>query len=310
MSLVQALPTKRHADELRNASVAGTMLGTAGNFQVRRVTSIEDYRQCEALQVRVWGANDVVFVPALVLITAQQNGGMVLGAFSDEDKLIGFVCSFPGLTDSGLVKQCSQLMVVDPAYQKQGLGYQLKLMQRRVALSQGIGLITWTFDPLQGVNANLNINKLGCVSSQYLIDIYGTAKSGLNAGMSTDRLVAEWWIEDDAVTAHPTGKQACTLAEAHQINEVVRHPSSGFPISRRIDLNRHEPVLLVHIPDNIAAMKSAQMDLACAWRRELREIFLHYFARGYRVEGFFRRSHCNEGGASYVLCRGARHDAE
>src|SRR5690242_17972096 len=83
---------------------------------VRRLGSLEEYQQCEDLQGRVWGPDDVVRVPPLVMATAQINGGFAFGAFAG-DRIVGFVLTSPGITETGGLKQCSILMAVDPAYQ-------------------------------------------------------------------------------------------------------------------------------------------------------------------------------------------------
>ena len=46
--------------------------------------------------------------------------------------------------------------------QDTGIGYRMKLEQRRFVLKQGLDLIRWTFDPLQSRNALFNIENL-CV---------------------------------------------------------------------------------------------------------------------------------------------------
>jgi len=100
--------------------------------EVRRLGSLDEYRQCEELQARVWGPEDVVRVPALVMVAAQINGGFAFGAFGG-GQLVGFVLASPGLTEQGHVRQCSILMAVDPAYRNNGIGYSLKLAQREAA---------------------------------------------------------------------------------------------------------------------------------------------------------------------------------
>src|SRR5215207_1941022 len=167
-------------------------------LEVRTIETLEELRQCEALQDRVWGPEDVVHVSSLVMITVNANGGFTLGAFAGR-RVVGFVLTAPGLTEAGQVKLGSILMAVDPEHQNGGVGFRLKLAQREIALARGHHLITWTFDPLASANAYLNLHKLGCVASRYLVDVYGTAECGLNAGLPTDRLLAEWWIREPAV---------------------------------------------------------------------------------------------------------------
>lgn len=279
----KAEPSVTRLKDLQASEISGR--GTP--IEVHRLSSLEEYRCCEDLQSRVWGPEDVVRVPALVMITAGANGGFAFGAFA-EGKLVGFVLSFPGLTKNGKVKQASVLMAVDPTYRNAGIGYDLKLAQRNATLAQGLDLITWTFDPLASANAHLNLQKLGCVTSQYYVDIYGTAERGLNAGLPTDRLLAEWWIREPAVVDRLAKVNVAPPHGLMAVDEVVHDSHLGFPLLHGIDLHRTEPALLVEIPGDIRAVKVADLELARRWRMGLREIFQHYFARGYRATGFHR----------------------
>jgi predicted GNAT superfamily acetyltransferase len=271
-------------------------------LHLRRLEHLAEYRQCEVLQSRIWGPDDVGCVSALVMMTAQENGGMAIGAFVDE-RLVGFVCSFPGLTESGRLKQCSVLMAVDPELRNGNVGYQLKRMQREVALAQGMDLITWTFDPLASANANLNIHKLGCVVSRYLPNCYGTFTGGLNAGMETDRFLAEWWLRERRVEECLNGVPPAAPCDAEPVNEVIAHPASGLPFVRGVDLGRGAPALLVEAPRDIQAIKRADLGLAREWGRCFREIFPCYFARGYRVTGFVPLDAKRTARRGYVLSR-------
>ena len=271
---------------------------------LRRLTRIEEFRQCEQLQDRIWGPDDIGRVSSLVLITAEDNGGSAIGAFVDEDRLVGFVCSFLGFADNGTLKLCSVLMAVDLELQKGGIGYHLKLAQREAALAQGVELITWTFDPLASLNAHLNIHKLGCVTSRYLVNCYGIAQGGINAGLPTDRFLVEWWVGKPWVDSRLRGMPAEPTAGARWVNEVAPHPHTGLPVCQGCALDLDDPVLLVEIPENIRTLKMADIDLARSWRLELRRVFPHYFAQGYQVTGFSRREHGGAMRPCYILSRG------
>jgi predicted GNAT superfamily acetyltransferase len=201
---------------------------------------------------------------------------------------VGFVFTNPGLTDAGAIKQCSILMAIDPAYQNGGIGYRLKLAQREAALAQGIDLITWTFDPLASLNARLNLQKLGCVSRRYLVDIYGTVEQGLNGGLPTDRLLVEWWIREPAVLDRLARVPVEPPVAAPIINQVVPDPVTDLPVLQDADLDRSEPALLLEIPESIRAVKLMDMGLARNWRYGLRQILQHYFDRGYQAAAFHR----------------------
>ena len=76
---------------------------------VRPIRTIEEYRAVEGLQRDVWGLDDVEIVPDHVLLTAQKNGGMVLGAFhvapegGEVERLVGFVFGFVEVACAGAV---------------------------------------------------------------------------------------------------------------------------------------------------------------------------------------------------------------
>ncbi|HEV7517600.1 MAG TPA: hypothetical protein VGR07_14970 [Thermoanaerobaculia bacterium] len=278
--------------------------GQTSPIEVRQLGSLEEYRQCEELQSRVWGPDDVVRVPALVMITAHINGGFAFGAFA-EGQIIGFVLASPGLTATGQVKQCSILMAVDSHFQNSGVGYRLKLAQREATLAQGIDLITWTFDPLASANSHLNLHKLGCVAGRYFVNLYGTAEHGLNAGLPTDRLLAEWWIREPAVVDRLAGVPAAPPLDLPAVAEVAPDRRTGLPALSSVELDRGEPALLVEIPESIRAIKLADLELASRWRSGLREILQHYFARGYRVAGFHRLPHQDRLRHCFLLARTA-----
>ncbi|MCP9490801.1 MAG: hypothetical protein MSC31_13140 [Solirubrobacteraceae bacterium MAG38_C4-C5] len=281
---------------------------TREQVAIQSVETIEDYRRCEELQTTVWGPDDIVGIPLLGLVTAQDNGGIVLGAFVPGGALVGFVYSFPGLSPAGRLKQCSVILAVHPDYQNRNVGLRLKLAQRDTALAHGIDLITWTFDPLVSTNAYLNLAKLGGESSTYLTNVYGLGR-GLNAGLETDRLLVEWWLSE-------TGRPGPERAELPQwapagVNLLESHPRLGVPINRGYDLTREDEWLRIWIPRDIAAVKEANVELAQAWRAQTREMFTTYLGRGYRIRGFDHDGREPDSQPCYVLHRqpdGASHD--
>ena len=290
-------------EEMAPPHFSVTLDGATVPVGLRRLSDIEEYRQCESLQERIWGPEDIGRASLLVMLTAEHNGGLVIGAFA-RDRLIGFAYSFLGLTPAGRLKHCSILLAVEPQFHRSGIGYQLKRAQREAVLAQGLDLITWTFDPLAGVNAYLNLRKLGCVSSVYLENYYGIATGGLNAGLVTDRFLVEWWIRSDHVERRLQRQGQEPSVKGVLINDVMLR--SGLPVNREYRLDLEEPVLLVEIPEDLRALKAVDMGLAYAWRMVLREVFARYLASGYRVEDFFRRKYQGRVRSCYVLRKGRR----
>jgi predicted GNAT superfamily acetyltransferase len=278
---------------------AATAPGT--DFEVRRLHTIAELRRCEQLQRRIWGDADVGCVSPLVMITAQESGGATFGAFVG-DQLVGFVSGFLGDDETGRRKLCSVLLGVAPEFSGRGIARELKWRQRQAALGQGLDLITWTYDPLASRNAWLNVGRLGAVCSHYLPNFYGMFAGGINGGLATDRFLVEWWIRERRVAELLAGVSETVPEDTPLINDVVLHAASSLPVTRRWDLGRREPFLLVAVPPDIHAVKHADLGLARSWQFAFREIFPHYFEQGYTVTGFVRtgaaRRHC------YVLRRG------
>ncbi len=253
-------------------------------IQIRPITELEEIHACERLQKEIWGFEDISIVPHHVLITAAKSGGLLLGAFED-NKLVGFVFGFPGI-ESGKLKHCSLMCAVLEERRYQGVGYQLKLKQREFVLAQGLDLVTWTFDPLQSANAYFNFSKLGVVSNRYERNLYGVMRDELNRGLPTDRLTVEWWVRSPRVLArveYPK-KPPLSLEEVKTVNRTVFE--SGLLRNAECELNLNDLRLFVEIPYDIQHMKERDKQLAVRWRHQTRQIFEHYFARGYIASGF------------------------
>jgi predicted GNAT superfamily acetyltransferase len=273
-------------------------------IEIRAIVTQDEYRAVEQIQRDAWGLEEVEIVPHHLLLTAQKNGGLVLGAFdvsaeSGEQRLVGFVFGFVGLTPDGTVKHCSHMAGVASAYQNRNLGYGLKLAQRQHVLAQGLDLITWTFDPLESRNAYLNFRKLGAICRTYLRNLYGDMRDSLNFGLPSDRFHVEWHIASAHVDRRlrqeePAPALAGLLAEGTRL---VNPSSAGELCAPSQDLLPLEgPGLLIQVPSRFQAVKAEDWAAACAWREQTRGLFEEAFARGYvAVDLLF------EGGRSYYL---------
>ncbi len=59
---------------------------------------------------------------------------------------------------------------------------------------------------MQLKNAHFNLMRLGAIVRRYIPNFYGRTTSPLHAGLPTDRLVAEWWIQSKRVQDLLSGK--------------------------------------------------------------------------------------------------------
>ena len=238
-----------------------------GELTCRACTSEDDFRQCVQVQKGVWGYADPEVVPARLFVVARKIGGQVFGAFAPGTRMVGFLVALPGIR-GGQSYLHSHMLGVLPEYQNRGVGRQLKLMQRDDALAHGIRSVEWTFDPLELKNAFINLERLGVVVSRYVPNLYGASSSALQAGLPTDRLVAEWWVDTPRVARVLGGGPA----------------SCG-------------PALRLHVPLEIGEIKRADRERALEIQQRLRCEFEKAFAEGWVVTGFDRNG-------AYLLQKG------
>ena len=227
--------------------------------EIRLVRTHDEFAACEAMSRDIWGAAERNVVPRELLLTIQQNGGLVHGAFLPAGRLVGFCFAFLGQRD-GQLRLCSHQLGVLVEYRGRGIGIALKQAQRYDALRLGCELVTWTFDPLEARNAYINLHRLGCIARLYDRDHYGPMEDELNRGLPSDRFEAEWWLR----RAKPV-----TAAEPQVL---LRVGTSGEPVREQPDLTGRTPVLIA-VPPEFQAVKRASRELAARWRMESRAAF-------------------------------------
>ncbi|MHB8578176.1 MAG: hypothetical protein ACYDCQ_22930 [Dehalococcoidia bacterium] len=259
---------------------------------IRPVETVEEYRVCQELQRRAWGiTEDGYIVPVATMISVQHAGGLVLGAFVSErgdgappasspsiggggagsERLAGFAFGYLGRV-AGRWALYSQLAAVDESLRSLSLGGRLKQAQRAWAREQGLELVAWSFDPLQAGNANFNLHRLGAFCRTYHVNYFGERSDALNAGLDSDRLLAEWPVE-------------------------------ATPDSWRDDGDEPLDFIRIEIPAEIVAMRERDAALARAWQTAVREAFGRAFAAGYVAVDFERQGEGAERRAFYVLRR-------
>lgn len=234
---------------------------------IRDLSGMEEFFKAEQLQRDVWGVDDTED-PADLMMVIQHEGGLVAGAFEGE-RLVGYVFGFP--TREPHV-QHSHRLAVHPDARGRSLALQLKRYQREWCLARGITLVRWTFDPLRHTNAHLNIARLGAEVSTYHADYYGVMK-GINAGLPSDRLRADWHLTSDHAVrcaAWEPGKPAIALP----------------PDAKRVAI----------VPD-LDRLLAEDYDTALAARLRVREALTRLFEDGYAIR------HYDAAATSYQLTR-------
>jgi predicted GNAT superfamily acetyltransferase len=195
-------------------------------IELRALTEGRQFQDAVELQKTVWGFNDVELLPVRLFVVATKVGGQAFGAY-DGNRMVGFLLAIPGLKPGGGSYLHSHMLGVLPEYRNKGVGRMLKLRQREDALERGIGLVEWTFDPLELKNAFFNIERLGVIVRRYVENQYGTTTSPLHGGLPTDRCVAEWWLASPHTEAILAGR-----TPARNVEELIEVPADIDVIRR------------------------------------------------------------------------------
>jgi predicted GNAT superfamily acetyltransferase len=273
----------------------------AGGITIRRAESIADYRACQDAQRLAWGIAEAGYVvPIATLVGANLHGGLVLGAFRDEGSAVGLSFGFLGRVDDRLCLY-SQLTGVVPGWQARGLGYELKQVQRDFARAESLPLIAWAFDPLQAGNARFNLVRLGACVRRYVDNMYGPRTDALNAGVPTDRVIAEWDVRGEP-SAGPI--EGLVLLDGVPRLIWAAETSGGIRIPEDVNENPTADQVLVEIPERIAELRRDHPDAAEAWRVAVGRALKGAFAAGYLAVSLVSEQVGVGRRSSYLLQRG------
>lgn len=264
------------------------------NIKIREIEEIAEMRAVEELQKEVWGVPDLDVVPYTHLIAAKEAGGVLIGAF-DGETVVGFVYGFPSF-ELGQLAHHSHMLAVKPAYRNFDLGRRLKLAQREHVIAQGIDLMSWTFDPLQSLNAYFNFSKLGVIADRYLVDFYGHDAASFLHQTGTDRLWVSWFLSSDDVKGRIRGEDV----KFDDLVSLVQVGPDDSPRRNDLAASVAHDHASIEIPADIDSLQQRNPETALRWRQETRWAFTEAIKAGYFVAAFVR-----EKSGKYILKKGS-----
>jgi len=228
-------------------------------YTIRPCQELEELAALVEVQREVWGYAEHELYPLRLFVTLGKIGGQVLGAFTAQGSLVGFVASLPAWHGANRYYHSLSLGVLH-GHENRGLGRALKAAQRCEALRAGIDLIRWTFDPLRAKNAYLNIVRLGAIARCYQSDYYGEVESKFQRGLPSDRVIVEWQLRSKRVQRAMAGKP----------------PRRG----------KQKPVAVVEIPADIDRLRKSNPQEARLRQLAVREQLQKFFAQKLAITGF------------------------
>jgi predicted GNAT superfamily acetyltransferase len=248
--------------------------------RIRPLTSHEDYDACVALQREVWGSDYDEAVPASLLQVVPNVGGLVLGAFSGDRELLGFVFGLTGVKNGEIVHWSHALGVREGA-RNLGIGRLLKDYQRTELARLRIRSMYWTFDPLIAKNAHFNLNRLGARVVEYVPDMYGTTKSPLHHGLATDRFVV---VCPTTPTIDVPGQSAPNKSP----NTLILTDTTPLPEAPFSGVAELPRAIWIEIPTDFNEVLAASPSTAAVWQSAIRRHFQWALRNRYAVTGLHR----------------------
>lgn len=267
------------------------------NIVIRDVEGSAELRAVEKLQKEIWGLPDLDIVPLSQLVAVKEAGGVLLGAY-DDATLIGFIYGFAGY-EHGQMAHHSHMLAVLPAYRNCNLGQKLKLAQRDRVLAQSVKIMTWTFDPLQSLNAYFNFRKLGVVADRYFENFYGEDAPSFLHRNGTDRLWVTW-----PLVARAKEEEDSPEIDLEQVIPLVQFTAEESPVCSTLEEGLSFEQAVIEIPDNINELQERSSDLTWVWRVATRWAFTKAIDAGYLVVDFQRLTRGDQKLGRYVLSRG------
>ena len=239
--------------------------------ELRELTTQAEMKECLRLQKEIWGLTDLGKTSPITLSSLtipSPRTGFVLGWFLGR-MMIG-TSIIMGTFEPGTV--FGRMFGILPEYRNVGIGREIHQKLFPFLVSCGVSRMVWAYEPLEGRNANLYLNRSGGEVFSYHSDFYLDVDK-MSSGMPADRFLVSSDLNSERTrSALSEGQKVPSFEEA-----LARYPlatASCFPDC---------PGVLVRIPGELQDLKRYDPAAALTFRIETRRIFSEYInKRQYR----------------------------
>lgn len=234
--------------------------------------TLADIKLCGVLSdlmSEIWGLASRDVLPPWKLLVTPRIGGELVVSYIDNDPIGFAVCSLGDRARSRYL-YLDAIGVVE-RYQSFGVGEKMIRCLADVAFDRGLGSIEWTYDPLEGANANLYVRKLGAVGTRFYRDYYGDLSGKRHRGSPTDRL----WVQLSVPIQTPQEKIILPLATFSASEPIAHVVVESLPSTVGIS-----------IPKLFADLRQQDPRRAAVVRETAARLLDSLMAAGYKVVGF------------------------
>lgn len=200
--------------ELSKSSREKTPMATDTQLRVtiRELDTAADFLEAGELYRAVFGLQDEAFsVNPRLMSSLRRFGGSVIGARTEEGRLVAFAYGFLGIAGNEQFHY-SQAVVVAPDHQHRGLGRAMKEEQKQIALRSDVTHMRWAFDPLLARNAHFNLDVLGATGRWFFDDFYDSRET--DDGTPSNRMIVEWTLSNRKARRRETLPVPAEVADA------------------------------------------------------------------------------------------------
>ncbi len=292
MSQIISDPSNHSLGHTSTARQSALRAASLANVAIRPLRHLDDFIACEALFDSIWHPEPGSSLMAKELLRGISSANSYVSGAFQTGQLVGACVGFWGPPES----RSMHSHIAGVSGKARGVGYALKLDQRAHALESEVDTITWTFDPLVRRNAFFNFHKLGGMSSQYLVNYYGSMLDDINGTDESDRLLLEWNLASPGVIRRCDATPGTSTPATADHNSVAALTvgRAGQPVVA----DTSAATLLVGVPEDIENLRHVDPGLGREWRTAVREVLAGALSRGGRVEGFEPQT------GSYIVTRG------
>lgn len=240
-------------------------------FDIREIAGEQEMEELIKLQEEVGGLppkDTMSPITLSALLSQNPRVGLVLGAFH-QGRMVGFSVGM-GTMEPGLT--LGHMLGVIPAYRNTGVGHALVLDFFDKAREIGCQRVANTYEPLEGRNAHLYLNKMNARGVRYK-KAYYYIQEGIHQGMPQDRLLIVFHLDD--------------IRDRSSELEPLSQALDRYPTATAEHMPQAEAVLL-EIPADLRSLQKTDPQAVLDWRMGTRQVFEEYInQRGMCVRSLY-----------------------